>query len=84
MAKLQLENVPDELLKRLELAAAARNRDLKGEVLERLDESFGPVRVSQRRSHAELSELARSLRGDMVGAWLTPEFVRMAREWGRE
>jgi hypothetical protein len=84
MATLELENVPDELVKRLELAATARHRELPVEVMARLDESFGPMRVAERRSHEELSELARRIRGEIPGPWLTPEFIRMAREWGRE
>ncbi len=84
MAALHLENVPDELVRRLELAASARRRDLLTEVVNRLDDSFGIRRVAERRSHAELSELARRLRTGAGGPWLTPEFIRMAREWGRE
>lgn len=84
MASLQLDNIPDHLLARLRLAAEARQRDLGREVVERLSDSFGPIRVSDRRSHAELVELARAVRGDGSGNWLTPEFIRMAREWGRE
>mgnify|MGYP001422108494 CR=1 FL=1 len=84
MPALRVENIPDELLKRLELAAAARHRDVAAEVVERLDDSFGPMRVAARRSHAELAELARRVRGEIPGTWLTPEFIRMAREWGRE
>jgi plasmid stability protein len=84
MASLRLDNVPDELLKRLELAASTRHHDLAAEVVDRLDESFGPTRVAEPRSSAELSELARRLRGEIAGTWLTPEFIRTAREYGRE
>ena len=84
MASVRLENVPDDLLKRLELAATARNRDLNAEVVERLDGSFGAPRVAGPRSHSELSELAKRIRGELPGHWLTPEFIRMAREWGRD
>lgn len=84
MASIKLDNVPDELMKRLQLAATSRHRDLSAEVVERLDESFGAPKVAPRRSHQELSALARRLRRDEPGDWLTPEFIRMAREWGRE
>ncbi|MBV8780698.1 MAG: hypothetical protein JO353_04810 [Phycisphaerae bacterium] len=84
MATITLDNVPDELLKRLELAATARRHLLTEEVIERLDDSFGPRRVAARRSSTELSELAKRIRGEIKGAWLTPEYIRMAREYGRE
>ena len=84
MASINLPNIPDELIKRLELAASAKRRDLTVEVLTRLDDSFGPARAAEPRSHAELSDLARRIRGDAPGEWLTPEFIRMAREYGRE
>jgi hypothetical protein len=84
MASLQLENVPEELVKRLELAAVARKRDLSREVVDRLDDSFGPHRVAERRSPEELTQLARQIRGEIKGSWMTPEFLRMAREYGRE
>jgi hypothetical protein len=84
MASLRLDNLPEELLKRLELAATARHRDLAVEIIDRLDDSFGSPRVAQRRGHDELKGLARRLRGEIPGAWLTPEFIRMAREYGRE
>lgn len=80
MATLKLENVPEELVKRLEVAASARHRDVVVEVIDRLDDSFGAPRVAERRPHAELSELARRVRGEIPGPWLTPEFIRMARE----
>ena len=72
------------LVKRLQLAAVARRRDLSKEVVDRLDDSFGPQRVAERRSSEELSQLARQVRGEIKADWLTPEFVRMAREYGRE
>lgn len=84
MASVRLDNIPEDLLKRLELAASSRKHDLNTEVLDRLDASFGGRRVSGPRSHTELSELARRIRGERHGTWLTPEFIRMAREWGRE
>ena len=80
MASLHLNNLPEELLKRLELAARARHRDVTHEVIERLDDSFGPPRVATRRSHDELKELAKHLRGNKNGAWPTPEIIRMAKE----
>ena len=84
MASLRLENIPDELLKRLELAASSRRHDLTEEVVDRLDDSFGPRRVAERRSTEELSQLAKQIRGEAKSPWLTPEFIRMAREYGRE
>lgn len=84
MASLQINNVPDDLVQRLELAAQARRRDLTVEALERLEDSFGSPRVGPQRTHAELSALARRVRGTGEGIWLTPEFIRMAREYGRE
>jgi plasmid stability protein len=84
MASIQLANVPDELVKRLEIAAASRRHDLTDEIVDRLDDSFGSQRVSNRRSPAELALLARQIRGEIEGEWLTPEFIRMAREYGRE
>lgn len=84
MASLRVENVPDELVKRLELSASARQRDLAVEVVTRLADSFGEPRAAERRSHADLSELARRIRGEAPGDWMTPEFIRMAREYGRE
>ena len=84
MASITVVNIPDELMKRLELAASARRRDLNLEVVSRLDDSFGQTRAAESRSHAELSELARRIRGEIAGVWMTPEFIRMAREYGRE
>jgi hypothetical protein len=84
MASLRLDNIPDDLVKRLELAASARKRELAAEVVDRLDDSFRVRRVARKRDHTELSTLARTLRGEMPGDWLTPEFIRAAREFGRE
>jgi hypothetical protein len=84
MAALRLDNVPDDLVKRLELAASSRHRDLTVEVVDRLDVSFGGTAAADRRSHEQLSELARRVRGEISGEWMTPEFIRMAREYGRE
>ena len=83
MASLHLESVPEDLVKRLELAADARHRALVSKVIERLDDSFGGSRVVTQRDHAELLRLARRVRGEGDGAWLTPEFIRMTREYGR-
>ena len=83
MASIHLENVPEDLVRRLELAAEARHRALASEVVERLDDSFGGSRVETHRDHAQLLQLARRVRGEGDGAWLTPEFIRMAREYGR-
>lgn len=84
MASLKLENVPEDLVKRLQLAATTRHRELSAEVVDRLDDSFGMRRVAARRSHSELAALAKGLRGESTGDWLTPEFIQMAREYGRE
>lgn len=84
MATLELDNIPDELIKRLQLAAVSRRRELSVEVVDRLDDSFGSRRVAERRTHEELVALASRVRGELEGAWLTPEFIRMARDWGRE
>ena len=84
MASLQLNNIPQELMERLQLAAKARQRELSVEAVDRLSESLGLQQVGGSRTHAELSALARELRGEGEGKWLTPEFIRMAREYGRE
>ena len=84
MASLRLDQFPDELLKRLQLSASARAHELSIEIIDRLDDSFGSPRVANRRSHEELKQLAQQLREKSPGTWLTPEFIRMAREWGRE
>ena len=84
MAMLQLDNVPEELVKRLQLAASSRHRELSDEVIDRLDDSFGVRRIAGHRTPAELARLARRVRGEETGPWLTPEFIRMAREYGRE
>jgi len=83
MATLQLDNIPDQLVRKLEMAAASQHRDLVTEVISRLDNSFGPVPGGE-ATHEELSALARQLRGDGKADWLTPEFIREAREHGRE
>lgn len=84
MASLQLANIPDDLLKRLELAAAAHRLNLREEVVDRLASSFGPPRIGPRRSPDELRDLASQIRGEGNIVGLTPEFIRMAREYGRE
>lgn len=83
MATLQLENVPEELLEQLKVAARAGGRDLAVEVIQRLETTFNPVDPDAHMSHEERVELARRVRAE-GGDWLTPEFIRSAREYGRE
>ncbi len=84
MASIELTNIPEELLRRLELAATARRHNLSEEIRDRLDESFGPPRLAPRRSPEDLRRLARQVRGEAQTVGITPEFIRLAREWGRE
>jgi plasmid stability protein len=84
MASLQIDNIPQELMERLEVAAKARQHEMSAEAIDRLSQSFGLPQPGGPRTHAELSALAKELRGEGEGKWLTPEFIRMAREYGRE
>jgi hypothetical protein len=77
-------DIPDDLLRRLETVAASRKKPLSAEVVERLDCSFGQPRVSPERSPEQLRKLAEQIRGEHHAVGLTPEFLRMAREYGRE
>ncbi len=91
MATLELSNMSDDLLQRLSRAAAVGHRDVAAEAVDRLDMSLrGQVPA---RSHEELSAMARAIRAGNdaqasdappSGAWLTPEFIRSARDWGRD
>jgi hypothetical protein len=84
MATIQITDIPDHLIRRLETVAAARKHPLSVEVIERLDDSFESPRVAQVRSPEQLRELARQIRSGTSNPLLTPEFIRMAREYGRE
>jgi plasmid stability protein len=84
MSSLQLTNVPDDLLERLKFAADAHRQDVSREAISRLSESFNRHSVAGKRSPEELRQLARQIRGDGNCFGLTPEFIRMAREYGRE
>jgi plasmid stability protein len=84
MSSLQLSNVPEDLLERLKFAADAHRHGLSEEAIVRLTDSFDKARVGGRRSTEELRQLARQIRGEGNFIGLTPEFIRMAREYGRE
>jgi hypothetical protein len=84
MATIQITDIPDHLMRRLEMIAAAKQHPLSAEVVERLGDSFGVPRVAHERSPEQLRELAKQIRGETNSPLLTPEFIRMAREYGRE
>ena len=84
MATIQITDVPDHLVRRLETVAAAKKQPLSAEVVERLGDSFGNSPMANDRAPGELLELAKQIRGETDHPLLTPEFIRTAREFGRE
>lgn len=83
MANLELKDMPDELLSRLQEAAAVSHRDVIHEVIERLDRSFNTLNQS-RLTKDQRDKLLKRIRVGGPNDWLTPEFIRAAREEGRD
>jgi len=84
MGSLLIENVPDDVLRRLEREAELRERKVSDVAADRLTDGVRRLGGSlPRRSAAELLALADAVRTGAREAWLTPEFIRAAREDGR-
>jgi len=85
MARLIIENVPDDLYERLKRQAEAHRRGLDREVIDRLERSVladegedEPIDVE-----AEIAEIE-ALNARLKLPPLTDEFLREAKNWGRE
>jgi hypothetical protein len=83
MASLQIENIPESLLKNLFEAAAKSGRSVNELAVEAM--KLG-VQVAQ-RDRAWVEErlaAAAALRASMPGVWITNDDIRAARDEGRE
>lgn len=80
MANLTLKGIPPTLHERLRRAADANRRSLNGEVIHRLERSFGLAPVAP----DELLLQARAVRERAPLPYLTDDALRRAREQGRE
>jgi len=82
MASLQIENVPESLLRSLREAAARSGRTMNEQVVESLK---GALEVVQ-RDRAWVEErlaAAAALRESMSGVWITDDEIRAARDEDR-
>ena len=84
MGKLLIENLPEDLLQRIEHDAKQAHREPSEVAADWL--AFGAVHratCGPLKSAEELLRLADSVRTGEGNAWFTNEFIRAAREDGR-
>lgn len=79
MATLTIKNVPEKLHKRLKESAAFNRRSLSNEAICCLESVLLPQAVEPRAFMARV----RALRKRMPRMYLTDEFLRAAKNWGR-
>ena len=82
MATLTINNVPPAVIDKLRLEAARRAKSLDEIAAERLAADPNPAAYSW-RSAEELLAIADRARVQGENEWLTPGFIRAAREDGR-
>jgi len=82
MATLTIKNVPRKLHQRLKLNAAAHRRSMNSEVIACLEETLADKRPDPEKFLAEVRE-ARERIARESGLFVTDEFLREARNWGR-
>ena len=84
MGKLLIDKLPDDVLQKLQQEAQQSDREVADVAADHLTEALRQTPPANHLSKEELLQLADSIRiksGD--GKWLTPEFIRAAREEGR-
>ena len=80
MATLTIKSIPDTLYARLKAKASENRRSLNSEVIVCLEESV----IVLKNDHARTLERIRQLRDKSKGTNLTEEFLRYAKNEGRE
>ena len=83
MASLHIDNLPERVLRDLQNEAARGARNISEVAAERLARSFGDVLPHAQRDADELLRLADSVRTGRGEQWMTPDYLRAARENGR-
>ncbi len=84
MRQLENMNLPDELYARVEETARKYHRSVAEQAAELVAIGLSVDKVHQSLSVAEKLRLADEVRGETKGAWITEEFIRQARDEGRE
>ena len=79
MATVTIKNMPDELYKAIKLMAKIHQRSLNNEIIYRIQQSLGVVRVNPEKLRAE----AREFRSRMKSGLSAEEIERAINE-GRE
>ena len=82
MASLQIDNIPDSLLRRLREAAARSGRTINEQVVESLKGALEVVRRDRVWVEERLAAAA-ALRKSMAGVWITDDEIRAARDEDR-
>jgi antitoxin FitA len=80
MATLTIKSIPDTLYARLKAKASENRRSLNSEVIVCLEESV----TALKNDHEQTLERIRHLRNSMKGIYLTEDFLRRAKDEGRE
>jgi hypothetical protein len=84
MPDLALKNIPEHVYRRLQEEAARHALAVEEEATQRIARSLGvPEFREEERNVEDLLRKAAEIRGDQKHDWLTPEFIRAAREEGR-
>lgn len=84
MRQLENMNLPDELYARVEETARKYHRSVAEQAAELVAIGLSVDKVHQSLSVAEKLRLADEVRGETKGTWITEEFIRQARDEGRE
>ena len=84
MATLTISQLSEQALDRLRLEAERESLDPATVAARYLEEDLRERPEPQRRSTPELLALADAIRANEKAAALTPEFIRAAREYGRQ
>ena len=79
MATITVKNIPDELFARLKAAAAGNRRSINNEIINRIEKSFSPQRMT---AETLLARIRRFHEG-LPSPPLTIDQIREAREEGR-
>ena len=79
MPTITVENIPEELYKRLKRSASIHQRSLNDEVLACIQSVLGVHKIDVEDTIAR----ARELREKMPGIWLTDDEINKAKRAGR-
>jgi len=82
MAALTIKNIPDELYQKLKASAKRNHRSLNSELIACMEKVLNSERFDQKQFLAEVREMRKKL--EVRGVYLTEEFLRDAKESGRE